>query len=236
MNTLTRRSVLAGAGLGALALDGSAVPRAQAASLRKVIAGENAPIALFWPGLIAVKNGFYGAEGLQVELDYVGSVTASVQQLIGGSIDFCYTTCEVALQGIEKGADAVIIGSTAIKYPYAIMSAPDVKTAADLKGKKVSLPPPRQDIAIFFDRWLQEDGVRTQDVVHALRKALCDFARLDCVFRMLILFSAISAGISSCTDSVLASSGPACSARVCTQSYRMYIFLSLYRAKHLTNC
>ena len=164
MNTLTRRSVLAGAGLGALGLDASAVPRAQAASLRKVIAGENAPIALFWPGLIAVKNGFYGAEGLQVELDYVGSVTASVQQLIGGSIDFGYTTCEVALQGIEKGADAVIIGSTAIKYPYAIMSAPDVKTAADLKGKKVSLPPPRQDIAIFFDRWLQENGVRTQDV------------------------------------------------------------------------
>ena len=156
---------MAAAGLGMAGLSvWSATRQATAAAVGAVRAGENAPIGLFWPGLIAMKNGFYHAEGLNVDLSYVGSVTASVQQLIGGSIDFGYTTCEVALQAIEKGADVSIIGSTTIKYPYSMMSARDVKSAADLKGKTVSLPPPRQDIAIFFDRWLKENGVATADV------------------------------------------------------------------------
>lgn len=165
MAALTRRTALAAAGLGMAGLGAwPATRRATAAEAATVRAGENAPIGLFWPGLIALKNGFYKAEGLQVDLSYVGSVTASVQQLIGGSIDFGYTTCEVALQAIEKGADASIIGSTTIKYPYSMMSARDVKSAADLKGKTVILPPPRQDIAIFFDHWLKENGVATADV------------------------------------------------------------------------
>lgn len=164
MRALTRRTLLA-AGAGTLGAAQLARPGpVAAAGATKISAGENAPIALFWPGLIAVKNRFYEAEGLQVEINYVGSVTASVQQLVGGSLDFGYTTCEVALQAIEKGADASIVGGTAIKYPYSMMSARDVKVAADLKGKKVILPPPRQDIAIFFDRWLQENGVRPNEV------------------------------------------------------------------------
>lgn len=170
MDEISRRRVLVGAGLGTLSVGvlglGAVAPSgpASAAALKPVRAGENAPIALFWPGLIAVKNGFYTDEGLQVELDYVGSVTASVQQLIGGSLDFAYSTCEVALQAIEKGADMSIVGSTAIKYPYSMMSARDVRTAADLKGKKVILPPPRQDISIFFDRWLGDNGLKPSDV------------------------------------------------------------------------
>ena len=64
MRVLSRRTVLAGSGM--LGLAGSAVTRAKAAPLTKIIAGENAPIALFWPGLIAVKNGFYTAEGLKL--------------------------------------------------------------------------------------------------------------------------------------------------------------------------
>ena len=163
MKDITRRTTLAGAGI-AFGVNGLLPVRAVAADPKQVRAGENAPIALFWPGLIAQRNGFYAAEGLQVELNYVGSVTASVQQLIGGSLDFGYTTCEVALQAAEKGADLSIIGGTAIKYPYSIMSAPGVKKAADIKGKRVILPPPRQDISIFFDRWLQANGLKPGDV------------------------------------------------------------------------
>jgi ABC-type nitrate/sulfonate/bicarbonate transport system substrate-binding protein len=165
MRQIGRRTVLTAGSLGTLGmLSLASTNAASAADAKTVRAGEIAPIAIFWPGLIAVKNGFYPAEGVQVELNYVGGVTASVQQLIGGSLDFAYTTCEVALQAAEKGADISIVGGTAIKYPYSMMSARDVKTAADLKGKKVILPPPRQDIAIFFDRWLRENGVKPEEV------------------------------------------------------------------------
>lgn len=169
MKNITRRASFAGAGAvlsGAVAsgVVGLWPARGIAAGLTQVRAGETAPIAIFWPGMIAEKKGFYADEGLQVELNYVGSVTAGVQQLVGGSLEFGYTTCEVALQAAEKGADISIIGGTAIKYPYSMMSARNVKTAADIKGKKVILPPPRQDISIFFDHWLQANGLKPDDV------------------------------------------------------------------------
>ncbi len=140
----------AGAGLG--------LP-AQAQAPKKITTGEVAPIALFWPGFIAQKQGFYAKEGLQVDSLFVGTVGGIAQQVIGGSLDFGFTTAETALRAIDKGADIAIIGETVIKWPYSIMVTKDINTAADLKGKKVMLPTPKQGFTMLWYRWLKEQGV-----------------------------------------------------------------------------
>jgi NitT/TauT family transport system substrate-binding protein len=160
MVRITRRVLMAGLGVGV----GLVQATRAYAQAKKIQVGEIAPIGIFWPGMIGLKENFYAAEGIQVDLNYVGSNTASVQQLVGGSLDITLATCEVALQAIEKGADISILGGTAVKYPYSMMSAKDVKTAADIKGKKVMLAVPHQDLDIFFDRWLKSNGLTPQDV------------------------------------------------------------------------
>jgi NitT/TauT family transport system substrate-binding protein len=135
-----------------------AVP-AWAQGIKKVRTGEVAPIALFWPGMIAHKQKFYEREGLDVEQNFVGTVGGIVQQVIAGSLDFGFTTAETALRAVDKGADVVIIGETVIKWPYSIMVQKDIRTAADLKGKKVMLPTPRQGFSMIWYRWLKEQGV-----------------------------------------------------------------------------
>lgn len=125
----------------------------------KVRTGEVAPIALFWPGMVAQKQKFYEREGLEVEQNFVGSVGGIVQQVIGGSLDFGFTTAETVMRAVDKGADVVIIGETVIKWPYSIMTQKDINSAADLKGKKVMLPTPRQGFAMIWYRWLKEQGV-----------------------------------------------------------------------------
>ena len=131
----------------------------EAQTRRKLRTGEVAPIALFWPGMVAQKQKFYEREGFEVEQNFVGTVGGIVQQVIAGSLDFGFTTAETALRAVDKGADIVIIGETVIKWPYSIMVQKDIRTAADLRGKKVMLPTPRQGFAMIWYRWLKEQGI-----------------------------------------------------------------------------
>ena len=58
----------------------------------------------------------------------------------------------------------VTAGGIVTKYPYSIMTAADVKRAADMKGKRVILPFPKDLLTIVWNRWLKEKGMRPDDV------------------------------------------------------------------------
>ncbi|MFI4987409.1 MAG: ABC transporter substrate-binding protein [Alphaproteobacteria bacterium] len=147
----------------AVGLAGAAHPAA-AAELKKVNVGEVAPIALFWPDFVAQKKGFYEKEGLDVDAVFVGSVAGSVQQMMGGALDVVFTTAETAIRAVDKGGDVVILGETVYKWPYSFMAAKDIKTPQDLKGKKVILSTPKQDLAIIWNQWLRDQGMKPEDV------------------------------------------------------------------------
>jgi ABC-type nitrate/sulfonate/bicarbonate transport system substrate-binding protein len=72
---------------------------AQTQQRTKIRVGQVAPIALFWPDFIAQQKGFYAAEGIDVDSNFLGSVAAIVQQTIGNSIDISFTTAETMARG-----------------------------------------------------------------------------------------------------------------------------------------
>ena len=63
-------------------------------------------------------------------------VANTVQQLVAGSFDVASSTFDTAVRAIGNGGNAVMIGGIVTKYPYSIMAAADVTSAADMKGKK----------------------------------------------------------------------------------------------------
>jgi ABC-type nitrate/sulfonate/bicarbonate transport system substrate-binding protein len=130
----------------------------------KVEVGVVAPIGLFWPNFAAQKRGFFDKEKVQTELNFVGEVAAEVQQVIGGSLDVAYTTCEVAVKAIDKGADISIVGETVRVYPYSIMSSKNVKTMADMKGKTIILAAKKDLLTAAWDRWVSEQGGAVKDI------------------------------------------------------------------------
>ena len=155
--------VTVSAGLCAVALLAATGTPAVAAG-DKVEVGVVAPIGLFWPNFAAQKRGFFDKEKVATDLIFVGEVAAEVQQVIGGSLDVAYTTCEVAVKAINKGADISIIGETVRVYPYSIMSSPTVKTLADLKGKKIILAAQKDLLTAAWEKWVKEQGGKPQDV------------------------------------------------------------------------
>ncbi len=161
MRVASRYLVLSCLSLFALA---AAVADPALAQKKKVIVGNVAPIALFWPDFIAQKQGFYAKEGLEVETIFVGSVAAAVQQTIGGSIDIAFTTAETAIRANDRGGDVIILGETVFKWPYSFMAAKDVKKPQDLKGKKCILSTPKQDFYWIWNQWLRDQGMKPEDV------------------------------------------------------------------------
>ena len=137
---------------------------ANAQALKKINDGQVSRTAPNWPAFIAAEKGFYRREGVELETVYVGNVANTVQQLVAGSFDVASSTFDTAVRAIANGGNAVMIGGAVTKYPYSIMTAPDITTAAGMKGKRVILPFPKDLLTIVWNRWLTEKGMRPEDV------------------------------------------------------------------------
>ena len=137
---------------------------AEAQPLKKISDGQVSKTAPNWPKFIAVDKGFFRREGIELETVYVGNVANTVQQLVAGSFDVASSTFDTAVRAIANGGNAVMIGGVVTKYPYSIMAAANVTSAADMKGKRIILPFPKDLLTIVWNRWLTEKGIRPEDV------------------------------------------------------------------------
>ncbi|MDP2726373.1 MAG: ABC transporter substrate-binding protein, partial [Dehalococcoidia bacterium] len=93
---------------------------------------------LFFPLRLAKDMGFFEQEGLDVEVVEVGAAI-SIKSLIGGSHDFdsAVGSSKVA---VMEGADIRNIAVNLRKAPWWIYSKPEIKSIAELKGKKMEVP------------------------------------------------------------------------------------------------
>jgi NitT/TauT family transport system substrate-binding protein len=126
--------------------------------------GDVAPIAADWPHFVASEKKLYQREGVDPQVTYVGNVADTVRQMVGGSFEVAVSTFDTALRAIANGADAVLIAGVVIKYPYSIMTAPNIASVADLKGKHIVLPFQKDLLTIVWNRWVREQGGRPEDI------------------------------------------------------------------------
>jgi len=133
------------------------------AQLQKITLGDVAPVAAAWPAMVADDLGYFKDEGLDVTTVYTGNNAMVAQQVVGGSLDLGVTTVETAIRAIESGASMQIVGSEMLKYPYSMMSPAEIKTAADMKGKRVILALPKSAATVYWNRWLAEHGMKPAD-------------------------------------------------------------------------
>ena len=144
-------------------LAASASP-AQAQELKRISIGHVAPTASNWTNFVAIEKRFFQREGLQEDITYVGNVANTVQQLVGGSFDVAVSTFDTAIRAVANGGNVVLIGSLVVKYPYSIMTAPDIARLADLKGKRVILPFEKDLLTVVWNRWVTEQGMRPAEI------------------------------------------------------------------------
>jgi len=119
------------------------------------------PSANFWPELIALDKGFFAAEDLKVDIVYVQSSAALVQQVTAGSLGVgVQTGLADPLRAVGMGAPISIVRIDVQAPPYDLVAKPNIAGMKDLKGKLISLGGPKDITRIYVERMLAANGVK----------------------------------------------------------------------------
>jgi ABC-type nitrate/sulfonate/bicarbonate transport system substrate-binding protein len=120
--------------------------------------------ANLWPALIGIEKGFFAAEGLKVDIVYVQSSAALVQQVTAGSLAVSISTgLADPLRAVGMGAPISIVRIEVQAPPYDLVAKPSIKSIEDLKGKVISLGGPKDITRIYVERMLAPHGVKRGD-------------------------------------------------------------------------
>ncbi|MFL5084517.1 MAG: ABC transporter substrate-binding protein [Xanthobacteraceae bacterium] len=144
-----------------LALAGSS---AQAQNLTPFKFGISAPVVTIFPVWMADAGGFYAKEGLKVEVVSMEGGSRGVQVLLSGEIQGMHVGVAPVIQANRAGADIRAITSSANTIPITIFTKPEIKSAADLKGKSVGISAFGSETDIAISLALQKLGLDRKDV------------------------------------------------------------------------
>ncbi len=122
------------------------------------------PLFYYLPLTIAERNGYFKAEGLDVEiLDFPGGARA-LQALVGGSVDVVSGAYEHTITQQAKGQniEALVLQG---KYAGIVLGMPKAKAAAykgpaDLKGMKIGVTAPGSSTNMFINILLAKVGLK----------------------------------------------------------------------------
>src|SRR5262249_35253718 len=83
--------------------------------------------------------GIFSKNGLDVSLVLIAGGSGIIQALIAGDLPIAVVSGEPSILARLQGADTVILGGLINIIDFSIITAPEVKTPQDLKGKKLGV-------------------------------------------------------------------------------------------------
>jgi ABC-type nitrate/sulfonate/bicarbonate transport system substrate-binding protein len=151
--------------IAALTMTAAVLMAAPARAADKVTLGSvGQASANLWPALIGIDKGFFAAEGLQVDIVYVQSSAALVQQVTAGSLGISISTgLADPLRAVGMGAPIAVVRIEVQAPPYDLVAKPSINSIKDLKGKVISLGGPKDITRIYVERMLEPNGVKRGD-------------------------------------------------------------------------
>ena len=112
---------------------------AVSAQLTKVTIGNNTLSTNGLPAWMAKEAGIFGRNGLDVQIVYFRGGTITAMALIARETPISQVSGPPIVSAALKGADAVMVAAGNVVSEYWLMSKPEIKTAAQLKGGSVAI-------------------------------------------------------------------------------------------------
>jgi NitT/TauT family transport system substrate-binding protein len=150
------------AALVALCLPASAQPAAKLTPLKIAYDGYSMTTA---PMNYAVQTGIFKKYGLDITLVYIDTGTTLSQAVVGGSVNIAQNGYTPAAAAAVQGADVVFIGGISNQLPFQLVVKGAIKSAADLKGKKIAISRFGASTDTAATYALQSLGLKRSDVV-----------------------------------------------------------------------
>ena len=118
----------------------SGQPTATAKALTKVtVSYDGTPNDV--PLFLARDQGIFAKHGIDATLVQIAGPT-SVAAVLSGQVQFGHSGGSEVVGAAIQGGDVKVVAIQSPVFPFLVMTQPDIKTAADLKGKKVGVSQP----------------------------------------------------------------------------------------------
>src|SRR5215475_4886821 len=129
--------------LMALAAVGLAVPGAASAQTKITIGiPTSPPNIVHMPTIVAKELGLYKKAGLDVDIVSLGDGTKVYRAMLAGNIEFGLTPGAPTIIGRSNGAEVKALSANLPKFEASMVVRADIKTLADLKGKRIGIQEP----------------------------------------------------------------------------------------------
>jgi len=106
---------------------------------RKVVIGHAAMNARVAPLWVAEDHGFFIKYGVNANAIFIRQAPVLVAALTAGDVQAAYTGGTTVLPAVAGGSDLKIVMTLTNRLGYDVVAAPGIKTAKDLRGKKVGV-------------------------------------------------------------------------------------------------
>ena len=111
------------------------------------------------PGWVTSEKRIWRKHGLDVDLVYLGGGARSVPALLSGSIQLFFGSDTAAYVAAIQGAKVVKLGVTMNTLGYFLMTAPEIRSIADLKGKVLGIGLGRDLPYAHLTKILRDNGI-----------------------------------------------------------------------------
>jgi len=88
---------------------------------------------------VAQERGYFKKYGMETQLKYIAGSTQLTPAMISGQVSFAQAGGAAVISADLSGADLAIVGSTAPVFVMSLFSRPEVKSVADLRGKRIAV-------------------------------------------------------------------------------------------------
>ena len=111
------------------------------------------------PGWVTSEQRIWRKHGLDVDLVYLGGGARSVPALLSGSIQLFFGSDTAAYVASIQGASVVKLGVTMNTLGYFLMTTPEIRSIADLKGKVLGIGLGRDLPYAHLTKILRDNGI-----------------------------------------------------------------------------
>jgi len=121
------------------------------------------------PGWVTSDKGIWRKHGLDVDLVYLGGGSRSVPALLSGSIQLFMGSDTAAYVAAIQGAKIVKLGVTMNTLGYFLMTTPEIRSIAELKGKVLGISLGRDLPYAHLTKILRDNGIDPETDVKFLQ-------------------------------------------------------------------
>ena len=131
---------------------------AHATAADKLSLSSTNPTALDLDHVVAREKGFYAKENLEVDVQFM-QPDLVIKALLAGSVDLARSGTHFGVIAASRGGELKIIGGSNYGYPYELISQPQIKTLADLKGQRIAAASLASITTTIFKDVMQRQGI-----------------------------------------------------------------------------